>query len=239
MRANFEKLRQDIADRKAGKIAPSTDTSTPTTLAESKVAEECDTSCVGVWRHFCALDTSIKQEFYVNSVTHEIRTELPSPLVQEQSPANRYDDLNGVARAVVDIDSAIKDQDDTVTPLKSKARTKRAIALAFASPDATSEFQSAIEEIVVPEHKEKTEEEKQDTLGKHTRSDASSDLTADVSAEEIEDASETPKKWQCSRCTLINEATCQQCEACGYETPSAPAPKRLRKKLHFQSKISL
>ncbi|GMF58598.1 unnamed protein product [Phytophthora fragariaefolia] len=256
MRANFEKLRQDIADRKAGKKppTPATDTSSANTPAKSKVkTAEGDAASIGVWRHFCALDTSIKQEFYVNSVTHEIRVELPSPLLQEQSPANRYDDLGDVARAVVERDSAVrggKKAAKTVTPVKSKAKAKRAIAPAFASPDATSEFQSATEEIVVSENEEEDGEEQQDlggegkkqeNLGKHARSNnstpgESSDVSgsaADVGA----DAGETASDWQCSRCTLINEAACQQCEACGFEP--TPAKKRLRKKMHFQSKISL
>ncbi|ETI33885.1 hypothetical protein F441_19308 [Phytophthora nicotianae CJ01A1] len=250
MRANFEKLRQDIADRKAGKKppTPATDTSSTSTPAKSqKKRTEEDASSVGVWRHFCALDTSIKQEFYVNSVTHEIRTELPSPLVQEQSPANRYDDLNGVARAVAEKESTAVGQGNAakaVTPLKAKARAKRAIAPAFASPDATSEFQRATEEIVVSDNEDAEEEEldgkkKRESLGKHARSSDGAGSTADTVVDVTEDGSETPSEWQCSRCTLINEAKCQQCEACGYESVSAPVKKRLRKKMHFQSKISL
>jgi hypothetical protein len=258
MRANFEKLRQDIADRKAGKRppTPATDTSSTSTPAKSqKKPAEADAASVGVWRHFCALDTSIKQEFYVNSVTHEIRVELPSPLVQEQSPANRYDDLGGVARAVAERGSAgprgRADTAKVVTPSKSKAKAKRAIAPAFASPDATSEFQSATEEIVVSDNEGGDGEEegeiatgprKRESLGKHARSNDGTDSTAgdsiDASAEDAGNEGGEATEWQCSRCTLINEATCQQCEACGYEPTSAPA-KRLRKKMHFQSKISL
>ncbi|KAG7378615.1 E3 ubiquitin-protein ligase rad18 [Phytophthora pseudosyringae] len=250
MRANFEKLRQDIADRKAGKkpATPTTDSSSTNTPAKQKKTVEGDAAAVGVWRHFCALDTSIKQEFYVNSVTHEIRTELPSPLVQEQSPANRYDDLGGVARAVAKKESA-GDAAKTVTPCKAKAKAKRAIAPSFASPDATSEFRPSTEEIVISENEDAEEEnelgsgdKKRESLGKHSRSNDGTDSTADNSAEasaSTEDASEIPSEWQCSRCTLINEATCQQCQACGYEPASTPAKKRLRKKMHFQSKISL
>ncbi|KAL4127784.1 hypothetical protein PRIC2_006783 [Phytophthora ramorum] len=250
MRANFEKLRQDIADRKAGKRppTPATDKSASTTPSKSpKKAEQGDAGSVGVWRHFCALDTSIKQEFYVNSVTHEIRVELPSPLVQEQSPANRYDDLSDVARAVAESESS--DAAKPVTPFKTKAKAKRSIAPAFASPNATSEFQNATEEIVVSENEgedgqEEDERPSEDnrrrvSLGKHARSNDGTDSTAgdsiDVSAEDADTAADT--EWQCSRCTLINEAACQQCAACGYE--STPAKTRLRKKMHFQSKISL
>ncbi|POM80559.1 E3 ubiquitin ligase, partial [Phytophthora palmivora] len=250
MRANFEKLRQDIADRKAGKKppTPATDTSSTSTPAKVQKKVDEDIASVGVWRHFCALDTSIKQEFYVNSVTHEIRVELPSPLVQEQSPANRYDDLDGVARAVVEKESSVTGRGNsakTVTPLKSKAKAKRAIAPAFASPDATSEFQRATEEIVVSDNEEEEDhvgDKKRESLGKHARSNDGSDSIADDSIDataSTEDGGDTPSEWQCSRCTLINEATCQQCEACGYDPPSAPAKKRLRKKMHFQSKISL
>ncbi|OWZ18664.1 E3 ubiquitin ligase, partial [Phytophthora megakarya] len=254
MRANFEKLRQDIADRKAGKKppTPATDTSSTNTPGKSQMIDE-DAASVGVWRHFCALDTSIKQEFYVNSVTHEIRVELPSPLVQEQSPANRYDDLGSVARAVVEKESVETDPKKMVTPLKAKvkakakAKAKRAIAPAFASPDATSEFQRATEEIVISENEEEEDilgsgDNKRESLGKHARSNDGSDSTADDSVQataSTEGAGDTPSEWQCSRCTLINEATCLQCEACGYEPPSASAKKRLRKKMHFQSKISL
>ncbi|KAE8902801.1 hypothetical protein PF005_g14317 [Phytophthora fragariae] len=256
MRANFEKLRQDIADRKAGKKppTPATDTSSANTPAKSQDKDaDGDAAAVGVWRHFCALDTSIKQEFYVNSVTHEIRVELPSPLVQEQSPANRYDDLGGVARAVAERESAVRRRNNavkTVTPVKSKAKAKRAIAPAFASPDATSEFQSATEEIVVSDNEEEDVDEehdlvsevrKRESLGKHARSNDDSDSTASeaitASASAEDDSGETASEWQCSRCTLINEPTCQQCEACGFEP--TPAKKRLRKKMHFQSKISL
>lgn len=254
MHATFEKLRQDIADRKAGKRPP---TSTPTcaTLSSNTPAEatkeskDNEISSIGVWRHFCALDTSIKQEFYVNSVTHEIRTELPSPLVQEQSPANRYDDLDGIARAVVKKESTDVGQDDevkTATPLKGKAKAKRAIAPAFASPDATSEFQKASEEIVVSENEETEEsteeacgDKKEGNLGKRARSRDSTVATADDSVDAVVDAIKTPSKWQCSRCTLINEDNCQQCEACGHEPVSASAKKRIRKKLQFQSKISM
>ncbi|GMF14064.1 unnamed protein product [Phytophthora lilii] len=259
MRANFEKLRQDIADRKAGKRpqTPATDSSSTNTPAKSQgKAAKGDTPSIGVWRHFCALDTSIKQEFYVNSMTHEIRVELPSPLVQEQSPANRYDDLGGVARAVAERESARGVVMKTVTPMKLKAKAKRAIAPAFASPDATSEFQSATEEIVISENEdveEELEEQalvsgdiKRESLGKHARSNDGTDSTAGdsiIASASTEDpgveGGETASEWQCSRCTLINEAACQQCEACGYEPVSAPAKKRLRKKMHFQSKISL
>ncbi|KAJ8577371.1 hypothetical protein ON010_g1839 [Phytophthora cinnamomi] len=256
MRANFEKLRQDIADRKAGKKppTPATDTSSANTPAKSQgKAAEGDAASVGVWRHFCALDTSIKQEFYVNSLTHEIRVELPSPLLQEQSPANRYDDLGGVARAVAEKESAVTGRNSAAkTPVKAKAKAKRAIAPAFASPDATSEFQSATEEIVVSDNEEDDGEEgqelvsegrKRESLGKHARSNDDSDSTAgdsiaaSAAANAEDDSGEAASEWQCSRCTLINEPACQQCEACGFEP--VPAKKRLRKKMHFQSKISL
>ncbi|KAG6609173.1 E3 ubiquitin ligase [Phytophthora cinnamomi] len=256
MRANFEKLRQDIADRKAGKKppTPATDTSSANTPAKSQgKAAEGDAASVGVWRHFCALDTSIKQEFYVNSLTHEIRVELPSPLLQEQSPANRYDDLGGVARAVAEKESAVTGRNSAAkTPVKAKAKAKRAIAPAFASPNATSEFQSATEEIVVSDNEEEDGEEgqelvsegrKRESLGKHARSNDDSDSTAgdsiaaSAAANAEDDSGEAASEWQCSRCTLINEPACQQCEACGFEP--VPAKKRLRKKMHFQSKISL
>ncbi|KAG7401710.1 E3 ubiquitin-protein ligase rad18 [Phytophthora boehmeriae] len=259
MRANFEKLRQDIADRKAGKKPPVVSPSSLKT-APAKSGDRTpvgDTTSIGVWRHFCALDTSIKQEFYVNSVTHEIRVELPSPLALEQSPANRYDDLGDVARAVADAPKA-------VTPFKPKAKAKRAIAAAFASPDATSEFQRATEEIVVSDNDEEDQESqeqqkqamlrpnrKRNSLGKHARSKDDPDSTAleprtcaEDAAAAVETQADTdeidaPSEWQCSRCTLINDGACQQCEACGYEPVSGSAKKRLRKKMHFQSKISL
>ncbi|CEG41612.1 e3 ubiquitin ligase [Plasmopara halstedii] len=231
MRANFEKLRQDIADRKAGKtLSNSTQTTTGSltnTPAQATSKDDDDVvSAVGVWRHFCALDTSIKQEFYVNSVTHEIRTELPSPLVQEQSPANRYDDLNGVARAFVRKGSTDVSPDDEVkvaTSVKGKTKAQRAIAPAFASPDATSELQNASEGIVISDNghlEEGTDEvsgdKKREGFGKRARSDDDTDAANDL-IYAIEDTNETPSKWQCSRCTLINEDNCHQCEACGYE----------------------
>ena len=80
MRASFDKLRQDIADRKSGKRPPTPSTDTSSSNTPQK---EGNGASVGVWRHFCALDTSVKQEFYVNSVTHEIRVELPPSFVQE------------------------------------------------------------------------------------------------------------------------------------------------------------
>ncbi|CAH0475564.1 unnamed protein product [Peronospora belbahrii] len=247
MRANFDKLRQDIADRKAGKRPPTPLTDTSSTDTPQK---EENGASVGVWRHFCALDTSLKQEFYVNSVTHEIRVILPSPFVQEQSPANRYDDLNSVARAVAEREPAgCDDVAKAVTPLKSKAKAKRAIAAAFASPDATSDFQSATEETVIVENdgedgeekQEQTgEQEKRDSLGKHARSTTDgASLATDDSIEVTEDTTEAASEWQCSRCTLINTATCQQCEACGFEPASIPTKRRVRKKMHFQSKIAL
>ncbi|CAI5722388.1 unnamed protein product [Peronospora effusa] len=240
MRASFDKLRQDIADRKSGKRPPTPSTDTSSSNTPQK---EGNGASVGVWRHFCALDTSVKQEFYVNSVTHEIRVDLPSSFVQEQSPANRYDDLDGVARAVAEDhgNAAI-----AVTPLKSKGKAKRAIAAAFTSPGATDE--SVTEEIVISGNEGEDEEEKpqqtgedekRESLGKHARSTDGADSAADDSIEVTEDAGEAATEWQCSRCTLINEATCQQCEACGFEPASIPTKKRLRKKMHFQSKIAL
>lgn len=248
MRTNFDKLRQDIADRKAGKRPPTPSTTTPSASTIQKKAAGGEAAAVGVWRHFCALDTSIKQEFYVNSVTHEIRVELPSPLVQEQSPANRYDDLDHVVRAVVESDSAAVCQGGVakaVTPLKATAKAKRAIAPAFASPDATSEFQSATEAtVIVTSEGEGREEEQElaherDSPDKQARGHNDAGLTADDSVDVVEDAGEAGSEWQCSRCTLVNEATCEQCEACGYEPASAPTKKRRRKKMHFQSKIAL
>uniref|UniRef100_M4BA65 RanBP2-type domain-containing protein n=1 Tax=Hyaloperonospora arabidopsidis (strain Emoy2) TaxID=559515 RepID=M4BA65_HYAAE len=253
MRANFDKLRQDIADRKAGKRPPTTPSPSvsSTDTPQKKASGRDAATSVGVWRHFCALDTNMKQEFYVNSVTHEIRVELPPLSVREQSPANRYDDLSDVVRAVAERDPAgigCSDEAKAVTPLKAKGKTKRAIAPAFASPDATSEFQSATEETVLSgneiedqegEQERADEKTKSDSLGKHARNADATASTVDGSIEVIEDADEAASEWQCSRCTLVNEATCQQCEACGYEPASVPAKKRLRKKMHFQSKIAL
>uniref|UniRef100_A0AAV1UNW2 RanBP-type and C3HC4-type zinc finger-containing protein 1 n=1 Tax=Peronospora matthiolae TaxID=2874970 RepID=A0AAV1UNW2_9STRA len=253
MRANFDKLRQDIADRKAGKRPPTTPSPSvsSTDTPQKKASGRDAATSVGVWRHFCALDTNMKQEFYVNSVTHEIRVELPPLSVREQSPANRYDDLSDVVRAVAERDPAdigCSDEAKAVTPLRAKGKTKRAIAPAFASPDATSEFQSATEETILSgneienqegEQEQADEKTKLDSLGKHARNADATVSTMDGSVEVIEDADEAASEWQCSRCTLVNEATCQQCEACGYEPASVPAKKRLRKKMHFQSKIAL
>ncbi|KAI9911096.1 hypothetical protein PsorP6_009372 [Peronosclerospora sorghi] len=249
MRATFDKLRQDIVDRKAGKrpLPPSTDTSSATTPSK----KDGDVPSIGVWRHFCALDTSCKQEFYVNSVTHEIRLELPSQRVLQHSPANRYDDLNGVVRAVaaqVPTVGKCTDAAKAVTPLKPTGKARRVIAPAFASPETTSEVKRAPESAVVVESGENESEEaleptgkenELDTLGKHARSEDDIDA-ADDSNGVTDDVEEiTSKKWQCSRCTLLNEATCEQCEACGHEPAVTTTKKRLRKKMQFQSKLAL
>ncbi|RLN69057.1 hypothetical protein BBJ28_00006666 [Nothophytophthora sp. Chile5] len=268
MRANFEKLRQGIADRKAGKRPPTPTEPTPPVIptgGDGESSAEEDAASVGVWRHFGALDTSTKQEFYVNSVTHEIRVQPPSPLVLELSPPNRYDDLDDIARAVADREGVVVDlsgDGETTTPVKTRAKAKRAIAPAFFSPDAASEFQSATEDLTVSNGAGQEEQvqveagNKRESLGKHARSDEDEVDEATTAGESIEvdtnandgdaaaivDAVETAdvaSKWECSRCTLLNESTCPQCEACGYEPVAAPAKKRQRKKMHFQSKISL
>lgn len=76
-------------------------------------------------------------------------------------------------------ESAVRGRSGAVkTPTKAKAKAKRAIAPAFASPDATSEFQSATEEIVVSDNEEEDAEDEQElasegrkreSLGKHAR----------------------------------------------------------------------
>ncbi|KAI9908952.1 hypothetical protein PsorP6_014987 [Peronosclerospora sorghi] len=84
---------------------------------------------------------AVKQEFYVNSVTHEIRVDLSSELVLQHSPANRYDDLEGVLHAVADRVAAVgncTNATKAVTPLKAKEKAKRGFGPAFALPDTTS-----------------------------------------------------------------------------------------------------
>ena len=55
MRANFDKLRQDIADRKAGKRPPTPPSSSvPAIDTPQKVSGGDAGASVGVWRHFCA-----------------------------------------------------------------------------------------------------------------------------------------------------------------------------------------
>lgn len=299
MAHNFSKLAREIADRKAGKqpssaSASAASTPSPMTPANGKAAK----SPVGIWRHIYAMDT--KQEFYINSVTREIRLQPPSPRLQQQSPANRYDGItepvvdavsssDTIAGATPETPGVLLEREGKVfrsTPSKKlpHTRVKRAIADDFFSPGSTSAGESAsphghsrlsmssaasvatMETTVIEEGETQVTvrtmttttsaaaaavvgvSEDGDTVDGNTPRTAISvhgeeDVQASSStrATAVGEADDDEgKRWSCPRCTLVNDPTCVDCEACGYEnTALQPPRKRQRKKMQFQSKLSL
>lgn len=287
MAQNFARLAQDIADRKAGKRPASASPQTPSPA--TPVSGKEMTSPVGIWRHIYAIDT--KQEFYINSVTREIRLQPPSPAIQQQNPANRYDGISdpvisavsssdGIAGATPNSASSAELVRSTPSKRQQNAKVKRAIAGEFFSPMSSSTAGTdspRTRSRLSSDSATSTRVEGGHTSGRGVSSTSSSPAkpaapivvdgdngfggdtpetaidvnldnqggeaceslaaVADLAAPSVDDEE---KKWSCPRCTLVNDPTCVDCEACGYEnTALQPPRKRQRKKLQFQSKLSL
>lgn len=278
MKANFERLKQEIAERKAN----------PQRAAAASAASQVDddgvvppevvinpslglsSTSVGIWRHVYSHNQ--KKEFYINSVTREIRLERPPEFVQQQNPKNRYDDeeddddvfLTDSANQSVDLteDAVVSEpvsrrlslqqqqaplspngdfetveppRNAVKVPTPSYPRGKAKRPAGFFSPDvsaATQDFLLSSDEdgmngVTTQSHMMSTS--------------VSAELSASVSVSAAVGnggGSGEDTKWDCPRCTLVNETSSSLCEACGYESKQQPARKR-QKKMQFQSKISM
>lgn len=277
MKANFERLKQEIAERKANPQRAAAASTASQVNDDGVVPPEAvinpslglSSAPVGIWRHVYSHNQ--KKEFYINSVTREIRLERPPEFVQQQNPKNRYDEegdedvfLTDSANQSVDMteDAVVSEpmsrrlslqqqqallspngdfeiveppRSAVKAPTPSHPRGKAKRPASFFSPDvsaATQDFllssdEDAVNGVTTQSHMMSTS--------------VSSELSTSVSVSAAvgnEGGSGEDTKWDCPRCTLVNETSSSLCEACGYESKQQPARKR-QKKMQFQSKISM
>lgn len=284
MKANFERLKQEIAERKANPQRAAAAAASQAAAADGVVPSEAvispslglSSAPVGIWRHVYSHNQ--KKEFYINSVTREIRLERPPEFVQQQNPKNRYDDeeddeggvfLGDGANHSVDLteDAAVKpvsrrlslqapvspnsDDFEIVAPPRSavKAPTpshlrggKAKRPAGFFSPDvsaATQDFSLSSDDEDVRGITTTQSHTMVSTVSVSEEVSASVSVSATATATAADSTEDT--KWDCPRCTLVNETSSSLCEACGYESKQQsqqPARKR-QKKMQFQSKISM
>ncbi|TMW64865.1 hypothetical protein Poli38472_009032 [Pythium oligandrum] len=125
MKANFEKLKQQVAARKAKQASGGDggDEDDATKEDQEEDAEDHDEEVEGVWRHVKALKTNT--EFYIHSTTHEIRLEKPAEFEELQR------------RAIAEASSTSVDEIDLTGPSTEDVKTvdNEAIAAATASDD--------------------------------------------------------------------------------------------------------
>lgn len=277
MKANFERLKQEIAERKANPQRAAAAAAASSSQADdgSVVPLEAvinpslglSSAPVGIWRHVYSHNQ--KKDFYINSVTREIRLERPPEFAQQQNPKNRYDDeeddafLTDAANQSVDLteDAAVVSEPapqrqslqqqaplspngdfeivepprsavKALTPSHVRGKAKRPAG--FFSPDvsaATQDFSLFSDD----------EDANGVTTQAHTMSaSVSEELNASVGVSSTGTGTGEDTKWDCPRCTLVNETSSSLCEACGFESQQQQQPARKRqKKMQFQSKISM
>uniref|UniRef100_K3WU83 RanBP-type and C3HC4-type zinc finger-containing protein 1 n=1 Tax=Globisporangium ultimum (strain ATCC 200006 / CBS 805.95 / DAOM BR144) TaxID=431595 RepID=K3WU83_GLOUD len=277
MKANFERLKQEIAARKANPPPPQPAVTSASQTSDDMATALSDTSTasiglsngaptVGIWRHVYSLNN--KKEFYINSVTNEIRVERPPEFIQQQNPKNRYDDDDddfltvdtssegGRALQNHSVDLTADDADfeqpqqqqkrrrsppsgskgvEIVEPLPASSTLKNATVrsngkrpVSFFSP----EMSSATQELSLSDDGGASD-------GDLTVGAAAAALSANYGSEATAAVSEDTK-WDCPRCTLVNETSSSLCEACGYEAkPQQSSARKRQRKMQFQSKISL
>lgn len=215
MVSNFEKLKRDIADRNAkakaaAEAANSTDKE-PTTQVSSGV-EQAETT-EGVWRHIYAINSN--RELYVHSVTNEIRLERPAELDRDEDAAaasldlTASDDNKQQKSKVIEIKEDEQQRETIFPPTPSHARNRRI------SSGGNGDKRPAAS-----------------PASKETPFLFVSD--EDAESKQNEDEAMLSSHWECPRCTLVNETSSLQCEACGYESRSQ---RKRQKKMSFQSKI--
>lgn len=231
MVSNFEKLKRDIAARKAKAKAAATAanatekalTATTATQAAPDVqhVQQAETT-EGVWRHIYAISSN--QELYIHSVTNEIRLERPAELDQKEDEQEKDDTAAALDLTASDVEDENKQQNSEVIEIKGDELQRGAIAPPTPSPVRNSRRISLGGSV--------DKRPAASPASKETPFLIVSDEDAESKQNE-EDATQS-SHWECPRCTLVNETSSLQCEACGYE--SRPQRKR-QKKMSFQSKI--
>ncbi|GLD93543.1 hypothetical protein PINS_up002135 [Pythium insidiosum] len=104
MKANFEKLKRDIEARKAGgKAGRTAPHSTSAAIATPGAAgAPAVASGEGEWRHVVIVRTN--QEFYIHSVTNEIRLEPPQEYLEQQRQSQQQEQ-SAAASASMEMDA--------------------------------------------------------------------------------------------------------------------------------------
>lgn len=235
MVSNFEKLTRDIAARKAKAKAAATAANatekapaatTTTTLAAPDVQQAETTE--GVWRHIYAINSN--RELYIHSVTNEIRLERPAEL--DQVEEGEDDDDTAAATTALDltasdVEDENKQQDSEVIEIKEDEQQQRGVILPPTPSPAHTNRRISLGGGSVDKRPAASPASKETPFLIVSDEDAESKQNED-------EATQSSAHWECPRCTLVNETSSLQCEACGFE--SRPQRKR-QKKMSFQSKI--
>ncbi|DAZ93789.1 TPA: hypothetical protein N0F65_009911 [Lagenidium giganteum] len=249
MQASFERLTQQIKARIAG-IDNKTDSkpSQPTGGAVARPSGAQSQPVVAEWRHVSPIGSSM--DFYIHSVTHEIRREAPPEYLARRKEIQAAQQANASDATSQDTSAPKTDtpaQQNTPPVLRQsrgkpvKAAKDSMLAFTSPSPKARGKRERSPAPFFSPQAVKAHDVVVLDASdGEGNVSSVGPSVPASSEVADFEPIEKKPpSKWDCPRCTLVNEGGRDQCEACGFEQRPQRAKKEPRnKKLKFQSKLS-